>query len=322
MNELSKQQIKNFLLILSGLMVIAFFLPAFSIMDKDETSFWGFLKYNIDNSANGKIIYYVIPLLLMLAEPVYSLYKIMAKDSVKVLLPALVAGGSFCFFMLAFYSDLKLGSSGYLDFSKIVSFRVGFYLYLFSAVGLTYISYAFAGIDAATGDIQEGKMLQNRMKRLIPSKKMAFIPMGWLDKFEVSHFDNSSHDDVYAARVARISIVLGVVMACIGSDIVRRLNLYVDVSTLLIFTLILSALVACYFLLPVIKGAKSVNDKVLYTGFAILIALITAYIGFAFAFFVVIYIVIYLVVNSYRTYVVKSQEQEQTENGSTDKVEK
>lgn len=323
MNELSKQQMKNFALILSGLMIVAFFLPAFSIMGKSDISFWDFLKVQADGPIKIKDFLYVIPLLLMLVEPIYCFYKIIAKDSLKVLFPVLIAGGAFFFFLLIFYSELKSGSSQYVNISDMVSYKIGFYLYLFPVLGLAYISFVFKGTDTGASSVpsdglQSGKTLQSSMKRFIPTKGMKFLPLGSLDKFEVSHFDNTSIDSVFAAKVARISVILGVVMIYIGSDIARRLGLYVTVSSLLICALVLSVLVACYFLMPVIKGTKAVNDKVFYTIFAVLVALIAAYIGFAFAFIVIIYIIIYLAVNGYRRYADKAQEQNPTVDEKTD----
>lgn len=322
MNDLSKQQIKNFSLILSGLMIIAFFMPAFAIMGKDDISFWGFLKLQADGPINGKNILFIIPLILMLVEPIYCFYKIIAKDTAKVLLPALVAGGSMGFFLIVFYSELSSGSSRFINISDMVTYKIGFYLYLFPALVLTYISFAFAGMDTAipspSNGVQRGETSQSSVKHFILTEGMKFIPLGILEKFEATHFENTRLDDAFTAKVARISVILGVAIFYIGSDIVRRLKLIVDVSTLLVYALVLSVFVACYYLMPVIKGTKALNYKVFYTIFTILIALIAAYIGFAFAFIVIMYILIFLLVNGYRKYSSKAQERELTGNERTD----
>lgn len=275
------------------LMIVALFMPAFSILGKLSASFWELTR----QSLTSKEWAFLLALSLMIVTPIYNIVVIVTNKKIKI--GAFVPIGALLLFLYIFNS--RLSSSYSLD--SVIEYKAGFYIYFFSAIALLVIRIVWP--EDPKQQVLSGAnscSALSAFKGLLHSDTpMRFLPLDFMDSFEEKHFAQICGDNPLSADTARYSVVIGTVTTYMMLILLARF----DIDS--IYSLILSAVIvvgmACVFLLPVFKGAYGTIDKVVYCLFIILTAIICAIFGMILSSLVIIYIVVFLFIYLIRKYV-------------------
>ncbi|MBQ9232214.1 MAG: hypothetical protein IJ190_13700 [Prevotella sp.] len=117
------------------LMIAALFMPTFSIMGKQTVSFWELTTMSL-KSNEGSEGSFLFGFFLMIAIPVGNLLVLVANKKNKLDFGAYAPIGALLFFLYILNHQL---SSSFFSLDKLIEYKVGFYIYLFSAIALIII---------------------------------------------------------------------------------------------------------------------------------------------------------------------------------------
>lgn len=118
------------------LMIAALFMPTFSIMGKQTVSFWELTTMSLKSNEGS----FLFGFFLMIAIPVGNLLVLVANKKNKLNSGAYAPIGALLFFL--YILNHQLSSSFSLD--KLIEYKVGFYIYLFSAIALIIIRLSWS----------------------------------------------------------------------------------------------------------------------------------------------------------------------------------
>lgn len=297
------------------LMIAALFMPTFSIMGKQTVSFWELTTMSLKSHEES----FFFGFFLLISIPVGNLLVLVANKENKLDSGAYAPIGALLVFL--YMLNHQLSSSFSLD--KLIEYKVGFYIYLFSAIALIIIRLSWPTekeqqhsaetnvestniepqhlVETNIGSTNTNSVLSNIKTRMNSGKPIRFLPLDFMDSFEKKHFAQICGDNPLSADIARYSLVIGTATAYLMLVLLARF----DIDS--IYSLILAAVfvvgMACVFLLPVFKGTYAPIDKVAYCLFIILTAIICGIFGIILSSLVIIYIVVFLVINLIRKYV-------------------
>ena len=287
------------------LMIIALFMPSFSIMGKQTVSFWEITWMALQ----GKEGSFLLGFLLMMTIPVGNLLVLVANKKNKLDSGAFAPIVAFLIFL--YILKHKLSSS--FSFDRLIEYKAGFYFYFFSAIALIIIRLSWPtrtvqqNIAGTNMESNNSSILSNIRTRLNSDQPMRFLPLDFMNSFEKNHFLQVCGDTPVSAKIARFGLVTGMATTCLALLFESFFEIRGIIG--LIFAIVVVVVMACVFLLPVFKGSYATIDKVIYSLFVIITAMVCTILGAVFNSLVLIYVVLFLLLYAIRQYYAQKRRQ-------------
>lgn len=308
MNNLSKQPHRLGVIAVSVLMILALFMPSLSIMGKLTGSFYDVTVAFVRAEKPMALFAFLI----MLISPVWISIAVLTNPKHRTGRGAYVPAGGLLLFMLVL--NAAFPKSEYYDSSGLMEYKVGFYAYLFASIVLVVIALTWPKAADQKNDSRDGSTLDSVKTWMVSDQPLRFLPLDFMNTFEKQHFSQLCGDTPVSAKTARFALVIGAAMTYLVLLVLARFEF--DLIYGLIFAVVAVVGMACVFLLPVFKGSYTTIDKVLYSLFIIMTAIVCAILGAVFNFVVLIYVVLFLFLNALRQHFAKERENKPINNNN------